>query len=112
MSDSSTTLVPKKIFIEPAEREQMEKRIISWMIEKGWIEPEISDCVFSDGGGHRITREGNTHISGCEPDHDLAVNGFCVEQFDGKMCLPIWKETLGLPSVPAAVKISGKSFTI
>ena len=84
MSDSSTTLVPKRIFIEAAEREQMEKRITSWMIEKGWIEPEISDCVFSEGGGHRITREGNTHISGCEPDHNLAINGFCIEQFDGK----------------------------
>ena len=84
MSDSSTTLVPERIFIEPAEREQMEKRITSWMIEKGWIEAEISDCVLSEGGGRRITRKGNTHISGCEPDHDLAVNGFCVEQFDGK----------------------------
>ena len=94
MSDSSTTLVPKRIFIEAAEREQMEKRITSWMIEKGWIEPEISDCVFSEGGGHRITREGNTHISG------------------EKMCLPIWKAALSLPSVPAAGKISGKSFTI
>ena len=37
MSDSSTTLVPKRIFIEPAEREQMEKRITSWMIEKVWF---------------------------------------------------------------------------
>ena len=53
MSDSSTTLVPKRIFIEPAEREQMEKRITSWMIEKGWIEAEISDCVLSEGGGRR-----------------------------------------------------------
>ena len=84
MSDSSTTLVPERIFIAAAEREQMEKRITSWMIEKGWIEPEISDCVLSEGGGRRITRKGNTHISGCEPDRGLAVNGFCVEQFDGK----------------------------
>ena len=81
MSDSSVTLVPERIFIEPAERDEMEKRITSWLIEKGWIEPDISDCVLCESGGRRITREGNTHISGCEPDHDLAVNGFCVEQF-------------------------------
>ena len=53
MSDSSTTLVPKRIFIEAAKREQMGKRITSWMIEKGWIEPEISDCVLSEGGGRQ-----------------------------------------------------------
>lgn len=81
MSDSSVTLVPERIFIEPAERDEMEKRITSWLIEKGWIEPDISDCALCESGGRRITREGNTHISGCEPDHDLAVNGFCVEQF-------------------------------
>ena len=84
MSDSSVTLVPERIFIEPAERDEMEKRITSWLIEKGWIEPDISDCALCESGGRRITREGNTHISGCEPDHDLAVNGFCVEQFDAK----------------------------
>ena len=97
MSDSSTTLVPKRIFIAAAEREQMEKRITSWMIEKGWIEPEISDCVLSEGGGRRITRKGNTHISGCEPDRGLAVNGFCVEQFDGKKAILLFP-------VPAAEK--------
>ena len=36
MSDSSTTLVPERIFIAAAEREQMEKRITSWMIEKAY----------------------------------------------------------------------------
>lgn len=84
MGDSSITLVPERIFIEPAERDEMENRITAWMIGNGWIEPEISDCVLSEGGGRRITRKGNTHISGCAPDHNLSVNGFCVEKFDGK----------------------------
>ncbi len=84
MSARSTKWVPKRIFIEAAERVQREKRNTAWRREKGWIEPEISDCVLSEGGGHRITRKGNTHISGCEPDHNLAINGFCIEQFDGK----------------------------
>lgn len=84
MGDSSITLVPERIFIEPAEQDEMENRITAWMIRNGWIEPEISDCVLSEGGGRRITRKGNTHISGCAPDHNLSVNGFCVEKFDGK----------------------------
>lgn len=83
MGDSYITLVPERAGIDPAEQAAMEKRMVGWMQENGWIERKKSDCVFTEGGGCRFTPSGSLHMAG-GTDRGLSTYGFGVQKHDGK----------------------------
>lgn len=84
MGDYATYLVPERCRIDAPEREELARRMVDWLQDKGWIEREKSECVLSgDGNGWRFTPEGARHMA--DADHeDLVTYGFCVETHETK----------------------------
>lgn len=83
MSDFFVTLVPERIFIPQAEQAAMERRMVAWMQENGWLEKEKSDCTLDGDGGWRFTPAGSRHIAD-EDYSTLLTYGFCVKTYEGK----------------------------